>query len=69
MTTRQYYLAKAAELHAKASEENNPQLRSELESLTRAYLRLAEQAERNTHLDVGIEMIPKKDDPPSDTGG
>jgi hypothetical protein len=48
-----YYLAKAAELHAKASEEKNSTLRSEFENLACSYWRLAEQAQKNSHLDIG----------------
>lgn len=50
-----YYLAKAAELHAMASDEKNATLRSEFESLACSYWRLAEQAQKNSHLDIGNE--------------
>jgi hypothetical protein len=53
MEMRQYYLAKAAELHDKASEEKNPTLRAEFENLACSYWRLAEQAEKNTYFDRG----------------
>ena len=47
MTPRDVYLMKAAELIAKVDGELDPALRAEFDSLARAYLRLAEQAERN----------------------
>ena len=41
-------LAKALELFARAEAENDPVIRAEFENLAAAFLRLAEQAERNT---------------------
>jgi hypothetical protein len=41
------YRVKAAELTAKAQTESSPDLRLELENLALAYLRLAEQADRD----------------------
>ena len=59
------YRIKAAEFHAQARREPRPGLRAELENLARAYLRLAEQAQRNTQLDVTYEPpSPKIDDSP-----
>jgi len=46
------YRAKAAELIAKATKETDLQTRVEFESLARAYLRLAEQADRNSETDI-----------------
>ena len=47
------YRAKALEVLAKA--ESNALMRAEFENLAVAYLRLAEQAERNAQLDVTYE--------------
>lgn len=55
------YLLKAAELSAEAQVETDPARKVELENLTRAYLRLAEQAERNSHTDIVYETRPKRD--------
>jgi len=49
------YRAKALEFLAKAETENSPLMRAEFENLAVAYLRLAEQAERNAQLDVTYE--------------
>lgn len=62
-----YYLAKAAELHAKASEEKNATLRSEFESLACSYWRLAEQAQKNSHLDIGEEALSERRGNPRDS--
>jgi hypothetical protein len=50
------YRAKALELHARAEVERSPLLKTEFESLAAAYLRLAEQAERNDALIVEFEF-------------
>jgi hypothetical protein len=47
MTQREQYLLRAAELSAKAQTESAGAEKFEFENLARAYLRLAEQAERN----------------------
>lgn len=58
------YCAKALELLARAEIESDPQMRAELENLAAAFLRLAEQAERNTQFDLAYEPTsPKTDDP------
>ena len=44
------YRIKAADMHAKAKREAKPRTRAELESLALAYLRLADQADRNADL-------------------
>ena len=54
------YRAKAAELIDKAAGECNVQACVELESLARAYLRLAEQADRNSTNDI-VYMTPDPD--------
>jgi hypothetical protein len=61
MSPYQEYLLKAAELSAKAQGEPDPARKVELENLARAYLRLAEQAERNRHTDIVYETPPKRD--------
>jgi len=58
------YCAKALELLARAEIESDPQMRAELENLAAAFLRLAEQAERNSQFDLTYELpSPKTDDP------
>ncbi len=61
MTSGDFYRTKAAQLRAKARHESNPKVQAELEGLAAAYLRLAEQAERNQQLDVSYETPPPKD--------
>jgi hypothetical protein len=58
------YRDKAVEFRAKAQVESDPKRKAEFEHLARAYLRLAEQAERNSHLDVTYETPATKDDDP-----
>ena len=53
------YRVKATELFAKAGCETNPALRSELEGMALAYLRLAAQAERNSQADLVHEPPPR----------
>jgi hypothetical protein len=52
MTPADQYRVKAADMAALASAENNPFSKAEYLRLSRAYLRLAEQAERNSQNDV-----------------
>jgi len=47
MTQRQAYLIKAVDLFAQADAEKDPSVKADLETMARAYLRLAAQAERN----------------------
>ena len=54
------YRIKAADLRAWAQSEANPRIRVEFENLSKAYLRLAEQADRNSHLDVTYEPPPPR---------
>ena len=56
------YRLKAAEFQALAQDEKNMMFRMQFESLARAYLRLAEQAERNIQTDVTYEPPPTKID-------
>ncbi|HYC16709.1 MAG TPA: hypothetical protein VEC94_05865 [Pseudolabrys sp.] len=48
------------ELLARAEGETDPGIRAELENLAAAFLRLAEQAERNTKLVIDFEMPPQE---------
>jgi hypothetical protein len=50
---------RAAELSAQA--ENEHARKDEFQFLARAFLRLAEQAERNKHTDIVYETPPKRD--------
>ena len=61
MIPRQQHLLRAAELSAKAQAENDHVHKVEFQDLARAFLRLAEQAERNKHTDMVYETLPKKD--------
>lgn len=49
------YRIKAAELFELANNDHYHGLKIQCERLARAYLRLAEQAERNSHLDLTYE--------------
>ena len=60
MASGDAYRAKALELLAHAETENDPTMRAGFENLAAAYLRLAEQADRNTRLTVEFEL-PEKD--------
>jgi hypothetical protein len=60
------YRVKALEFRAMASCEINPSVRAEFENFARAYMRLAEQAERNSQLDLTYKTPPIKK---SDDGG
>ena len=63
MASGDAYRAKALELLAHAETENDPEMRAGFENLAAAYLRLAEQAERNTKLTIEFELPAKdKDD-------
>jgi hypothetical protein len=60
MTARDEYLLRAAGLSAKAQAETDRANKVEFENLARAYLRLAEQAERNSQADI-VSAPLKKD--------
>jgi hypothetical protein len=62
MTAGDHYRNKAVEFRAKAQVESDLKRKAEFEDLARAYLRLADQAERNSHLDVAYETPTTKDD-------
>ncbi len=55
MTPADVYRIKAAEFLARAMRETRCTLRRQYESLGRAYLRLAEQADQNQRLDIVYE--------------
>ena len=64
MVSGDKYCAKALELLARAETESDLQMRAELENLAAAFLRLAEQAERNSQFGLTYERSsPKIDDP------
>ena len=60
MTPRHQYLLRAAEFSAMAQVEPDRSDKVEFENLARAYLRLAEQAERNSR--AGVSETPLKRD-------
>jgi hypothetical protein len=72
MTPGDEYRVRAANLKARAKREAKPSVRAELEGLAQGYLRLAEQAERNSHTDIVYEWVPRAPDatkdPPGDSG-
>jgi hypothetical protein len=55
MTTGDDYRAKAATLRARAQREPDPTIAADFESLALAYLRLAEQADRNSQIDIRFD--------------
>ena len=64
MTAGDGYRAKALELLGRADVETDLQMRAELENLAAAFLRLAEQAERNTKLIIEFGLPPEKEGDP-----
>jgi hypothetical protein len=62
MPTGDEYRVKAADINAQAHREKNWRLRCELKNLALAYLRLADQADRNALSDVVYET-PRADQP------
>lgn len=57
MIQRDIYLMNAALLFAKAEAEKDSAIKADFENMARAYLRLADQAERNAHNDVVYEIF------------
>ena len=57
MTPATHYRTLAAHLRTRARTEESPQLRAEWEHLAQCYIRLAEQADRNSQTDVSYEPI------------
>jgi len=64
MTSADEYRIKAGDLVAFARAELDPFQRAEFERLSAPSLRLAEQAERNSHTDVVYETPPPSPDQP-----
>ena len=62
MVTGDHYRIRAAELNAAARQERNPDIRKEYENLALAYLRLADQADRNSATDIVYETPPRRQD-------
>ena len=58
MTMRDEYLTRAAEFFTRARCDTSK--RVEFENLAKSYLRLAMQADRNSHLEVAYEPPPPK---------
>jgi hypothetical protein len=54
------YRIKASDLKAEARQESNAARRVELETLAMAYLRLADQAERNSLNNIVYETPPRR---------
>jgi hypothetical protein len=54
------YRLKAANMNARAQQESNLRVRTELESLAQSYLRLAEQADRNARNHFVQEKSPQQ---------
>ena len=57
------YRGKALELLARAEIEADPVARTELKNLAAAYLRLAEQAEKNSGLIIDFDLPAEDEDP------
>jgi hypothetical protein len=57
------YRIKAADMNAKAKGESNFRTRAELETLALAYLRLADQADRNADLDADLAPLTDRSAP------
>ena len=55
------YRAKALEILARADGENDQSVKADLENLAAAFLRLAEQAERNAALTIEFELPSDED--------
>lgn len=64
MTPADEYIIKAGDLAALARAERDPFQKAEYERLLAFYLRLADQAERNSRTDVVYETPPTSPDQP-----
>jgi hypothetical protein len=64
MSSGDDYRAKAAAMNARAKQERSLLIRAELDNLALAYLRLADQAERNAQADLVYETPPRSAAPP-----
>ena len=60
MSTGDQYRIKAAEFHAESQRIADRSLRRQFEDLSRAYLRLADQADRNASIELVYEPPPPK---------
>ena len=60
MSTGDEYRIKAAAFHARAVCQTSPRIKKQYEDLSRAYLRLAEQADRNACVYLAYEPPPPK---------
>jgi hypothetical protein len=60
MANGDHYRIKAAEFHARAQCQATPRLQIQFENLAKAYLRLAEQADRNAATELLYEPPPPK---------
>ena len=58
MAAGDQYRIKAASFHARAQFTTSPRLSAQYENLSTAYLRLAEQADRNEQADIFYESSP-----------
>jgi hypothetical protein len=63
MTPADAYRVKAGDMTSMARAETDSFQKAEYERLSLAYLRLAEQAERNSQTDVAYETPPAPDQP------
>jgi hypothetical protein len=63
MTPAEQYRVKASEMAALARAETHPFQKAEYERLSLSYLRLADQAERNSQTDVVYETPPPVQQP------
>lgn len=57
MTDADRYRMKAVQLRAEGGKAATPQLRTEFEALAEAYLRLSQQADRNSRNNVAYESL------------
>jgi hypothetical protein len=64
MTPADQYRVKAGDMAALARAENDRLQKAEYERLSLLYLRLADQADRNSHTDVVYEPPPARVDQP-----
>lgn len=60
MTSADEYRELAAELAATAARTADRSAAAELRHLAQSYIRLAEQADKNSHTDIAIEVGTKK---------
>jgi hypothetical protein len=63
MTSGEIYRTKAAEFRFRAQHEAAPRLQAELQGLALAYLRLAEEADRNELVGLADETLPRDAEP------